>query len=245
MRFLGSIGIDIRLLIAQMINFGILLWLLSRFIYRPIIKRIEEDEAELDAAQKQQEVLKKEQQEFEEQKRKDLKSTRDRYQSIIEEAETIGKEIGQKSRDKMEKEGEDILKQAQLQAKSLEYTAKKRVATDVAASIGKKMRALMKKELPKDAVSDMLFEVLIKEVGHLTHDMTDGVKPHVVVEYVVMPAAKQKKELEQALAKKFKKPVSMTMKKNEHLVGGFKMEFEGAIIESNIANIIHNATKDR
>lgn len=37
MDFLETLGIDYRLLIAQIINFGILLFLLTRFAYRPIM----------------------------------------------------------------------------------------------------------------------------------------------------------------------------------------------------------------
>ena len=50
MEILGKLGIDIKLLIAQIINFGLLLWLLKKFLYAPIVRRIEKDERELNEA---------------------------------------------------------------------------------------------------------------------------------------------------------------------------------------------------
>lgn len=34
---IGALGIDVRALLLQVVNFGILLWLLKRFAYRPIL----------------------------------------------------------------------------------------------------------------------------------------------------------------------------------------------------------------
>ncbi|HDH31328.1 MAG TPA: hypothetical protein ENH26_00980, partial [Candidatus Wolfebacteria bacterium] len=72
MEFLGNLGIDIKLLIAQIINFGLLLWLLTKFLYKPIIKRIEKDETELKQAQIQKKELEQQKNTFVEQKKKEL-----------------------------------------------------------------------------------------------------------------------------------------------------------------------------
>ncbi len=245
MRLFGSIGIDIQLLFAQIINFGILLWLLSKFIYRPVIRRIEEDEASLDATRTEKEALTNDRQFFEQQKRQELSKIKERSQAIIEEAESIGKGIGARARRKMEQDGEEIIKQAQRQAESLEYTAQRRIAMSVAESIEKKLRAVIKRDLPKAALSDMLFDTLIGEINHLSHDAFVVSQPSVVLEYVVQPHERQKKKLTELLEKKFKQQISLTMKRNERLIAGFSLEFQGIIIESNIANIIHNAAKSK
>lgn len=39
---LTSLGIDLKLLIAQVINFGILLFILTKFLYKPLIKILDE-----------------------------------------------------------------------------------------------------------------------------------------------------------------------------------------------------------
>lgn len=45
MELFSKLGIDWRMLIAQMINFGILLFILHRYVYRPLIGMLEKREA--------------------------------------------------------------------------------------------------------------------------------------------------------------------------------------------------------
>lgn len=45
MELFSKLGIDWRMLIAQMINFGILLFILHRYVYRPLIAMLEKREA--------------------------------------------------------------------------------------------------------------------------------------------------------------------------------------------------------
>ena len=59
MEFLKNLGIDVKLLIAQIINFGLLLWLLKKLLYKPFIKRIEKDEKERESARVENENLEK------------------------------------------------------------------------------------------------------------------------------------------------------------------------------------------
>ena len=37
-----ALGIDLKLLIAQVVNFGILLFVLSKFLYKPVVTMLEE-----------------------------------------------------------------------------------------------------------------------------------------------------------------------------------------------------------
>jgi F-type H+-transporting ATPase subunit b len=93
MEFLGNLGIDVKLLVAQIINFGLLLWLLTKFLYRPIIKRIEKDETELKQAQIQNKELGQQKNAFAEQKKKEIAEAKKQAREIIKEAENIAKEI--------------------------------------------------------------------------------------------------------------------------------------------------------
>jgi len=43
MELLGKLGVDPRLLLAQIVNFGLLLLILNKFLYKPLIKKIEKD----------------------------------------------------------------------------------------------------------------------------------------------------------------------------------------------------------
>jgi F-type H+-transporting ATPase subunit b len=111
MQFLGELGIDTQLLLAQIINFGILLWLLNRFLYKPIVKRIEKDEAELKEAQMVKEDLEQEKRKFEQEKEKEIGEVKQRSQRIIKEAEEVAREIKQRARQEAEQERQAVVQQ--------------------------------------------------------------------------------------------------------------------------------------
>jgi len=124
MEFLGKLGIDIKLLIAQMINFGLLLWLLAKFLYQPIIKRIEKDEAELKQAQTKAQDLEKQQKVFMEQKKLDLTAANSKAREIIKEAENIAQEIKKQAQNEATEEKQAVIKQIRSRLIDIENAEK-------------------------------------------------------------------------------------------------------------------------
>jgi F-type H+-transporting ATPase subunit b len=120
MEFLGKLGIDVKLLIAQMINFGLLLWLLSRFVYRPILKRIEEDEGKLKQAQHQTEKLERAKARFDQKKKEDIADARKRAREVIGEAEEIAEKIKRQAREEAMKEKRAVTRQIRARLTEIE-----------------------------------------------------------------------------------------------------------------------------
>lgn len=121
LEFLGDLGIDWKLLIAQVVNFGLLLWLLAKFMYKPVIRRIEKDEAELQQVQKQKVELEKEMHIFEEQKKKEISEAKERAREIVAEAEGVAKEIRKRAQEEAEQEKQAVIKQIHLRLKAIEH----------------------------------------------------------------------------------------------------------------------------
>ncbi len=135
MDFLGKLGIDPQLLIAQMINFGLLLWLLSRFIYKPVIKMIEEDEVELEEARKKTGELEIEEKSFTEKKEKEMAQLKKRAREIIIEAEHIAQKIEKGARQKADEEALAIIKQAKSKLESLKPDIEEKVSKEIREKI--------------------------------------------------------------------------------------------------------------
>jgi len=119
MEFLGNLGIDINLLIAQIVNFGLLLWLLTKFLYKPIIQRIEKDENELKQAQIQRKELEKKEQSFTEKKEKEMATLKKRTEKIISEAEYIAEKIRDDAHKKSNADSIAIITQSKNKLNSL------------------------------------------------------------------------------------------------------------------------------
>lgn len=109
--------------IAVIINFAILVWLLNRVLYKPILKLIEDrrlfvEETIGDAEKKKAdaETLHKEYQQK-------IRHARLEEQKIIEEAARFADNIRQQGMDKVRKEAEDIRRAAEHEAAQLKAQA--------------------------------------------------------------------------------------------------------------------------
>ncbi len=111
MSFLGNLGIDVRLLVAQIINFGLLVWLLNRFLYRPVMESIERADEEMRRSQIQKEALEKEKELFREKKEGEISAAKERAKDIIKEAEEVAEEIKKRNRREAEEEKKLVIKQ--------------------------------------------------------------------------------------------------------------------------------------
>ncbi|CAN5162889.1 hypothetical protein BH09PAT2_BH09PAT2_02910 [soil metagenome] len=119
MELLGTIGIDPVLFAAQIINFIVLLWILNRFLFKPIVKKIEDNEKELESAKQLQEELNKEKEELERKNKENLFHLKEKSIQIIKEAEEISKEIKKRQIDEYDLVKSQLLQQTEklLQSK--------------------------------------------------------------------------------------------------------------------------------
>ncbi|NOY35319.1 MAG: hypothetical protein GXP44_00045 [bacterium] len=136
MNFLGNLGIDTNLLIAQMINFGLLLWLLTKFLYKPVIRRIEKDEAELKQAQRQKAELELEKIAFAEREEREVSEAKKKIREIIKEAERIAEKIKKEAREEADKEAAAIIKLAKNKLESLKPDIEREISKKMKAEIG-------------------------------------------------------------------------------------------------------------
>jgi F-type H+-transporting ATPase subunit b len=119
MEILGKLGIDINLLVAQIVNFGLLLLILTKFVYKPIIKRIEDDERELKKAQEQSAHLEHEKKDFIVERGLEITKAKKRAKEIIQEAESISENIKKRTLQETEKEKQAVIKQIKVRLKEI------------------------------------------------------------------------------------------------------------------------------
>ncbi len=121
MHFLGSLGIDWKLLIAQMVNFGLLLWLLKKFFYQPIIERIEIDEKTMLEAQTLKESLEKDRKAFAVYQQTETTKVKERASEIIKEAENIAKELEARTLKEAETERQAVVAQIRSRLEDIDH----------------------------------------------------------------------------------------------------------------------------
>lgn len=142
---LGVFGIDWKLLLIQAVNFGVLLLILWRFLYRPVVSMIEERKAKIEQGVADAEVAKQERRKIEEEKaalisaatkegetllttaraksevleRELLENARTKSDALLEEAERKALELKRKT---LEESKEEVARAAVLSAEKILQT---------------------------------------------------------------------------------------------------------------------------
>lgn len=86
MKLIEALGLDLRILLAQLVNFGILIFVLWRFAYKPVFKLLEERRSKIAQGIKDSEASSLKLQEAEEEKKALIAEARKEAAAIIDEA---------------------------------------------------------------------------------------------------------------------------------------------------------------
>lgn len=87
MELLTKLGIDWRLLIAQIVNFGVLLFVLHRFLYKPILGVLEKRRKEIEENEHRTKLLTEKVEKAEREYEKRMLEAEKKSQAILKEAE--------------------------------------------------------------------------------------------------------------------------------------------------------------
>src|SRR3972149_5588060 len=140
MGFLKEFGIQPTLLIAQIVNFLIILFLLKKFFYKPIIKLLDDRKKKIEESLKNADLIEER-----------LNQTEEKSAQIIEEARRNSQNLISESK----KEADRILAQAAIEA---------RKNTEQAIADAQTQISLQKQEMKKETLS-LVVAVVNKVLG--------------------------------------------------------------------------------
>lgn len=116
-KILADFGVQPILLAAQAVNFFILLFILKRFMYKPLLKVLEERKQKIAQSLKNAEEIELKLQKTEEDREKKLIKATEEAQKIIEEATKNASEIVNEAHVKAATDIEDLVSKAHEQIK--------------------------------------------------------------------------------------------------------------------------------
>lgn len=111
MELLNKLGIDWRLLIAQLINFSLLLFVLHRFLYKPLLKVLEERRRQIEENEKRSKFLAGKLEAVQKEYEEKIREGERQREKILKEAELRGQKIREELLEKAGKEREEFLKE--------------------------------------------------------------------------------------------------------------------------------------
>jgi len=158
-----SLGIDLKLVIAQLINFGILFWLLSKFAYKPIMNLLEERQKKIEQGLADAAASAKKLADVESKTAKMLESTEKEADKILSDAKITAKaeadEMIGKATDQAERTLKNAEKDAEAAKNSIVSEAKKELSGVVVMALDKIVGSQLddehKKKLSDKAIADL------------------------------------------------------------------------------------------
>lgn len=110
-----GIGINLPLLLAFVINFVILLVLLSVVLYKPVLKMLDERQVKIKQSMDQAEKIKQQVARTEEDIRTQLESARKEGQKVVAQAEQIGDRLKTEAKEEARREAESLVNKARIE----------------------------------------------------------------------------------------------------------------------------------
>jgi len=240
MELLGKLGIDLKLLLAQIINFLVLLWLLRLVLYKPLVKKLEERtkkakeiEDGLRDLQRRKEEMKKKEEEM-------IRETKEKTRRIIAESKEISEEERERILERAEEEMREILKKAREKAELEVEMIRKREEEELL----EKAKEILQRVLSKSFTKDLHRKYIDKTIEKLYQLDFSDLKGKEITSVVVVSAyplnKKEEKQISDFLFKKLRNP-TFQEKIDPDLIAGIKVIIDEISIDGSLSGKIKKA----
>ena len=157
-----NLGLNYKLIIAQSVNFVLLLLILQRLAYKPVLKMLKDRSDKIEKSLKQEKKIEEELKNTEEIKLAEIKKTKEEAQVIIKEAHETAQKRSQESIEKTEIKTQEIIDKAKkeiISEKERSIRAAKKEIADVSIQIAEK---IISSEIDKNKQKDLIDNTLGK-----------------------------------------------------------------------------------
>ena len=152
MELLHALGLDTKILIAQLVNFAVLLFVLWKFGYRPLLKFLDERQEKIEAGIKNAEAAEKRLHDIDDKEQTVLRQAQKEAQALIEKT---NEHLNQRKKEMMAKTKEEL----EVEKKIIFKNIKQETADLVVAALGKiiseKLDASVDAEYVKKVIHDV------------------------------------------------------------------------------------------
>ncbi len=161
---MGALGIQVGQLVTQLFSFGILIFLLWRFAYRPILAALDARSARVQASMEQADRIERQLAETEQRNEQILTEARREAQQIIANARDIGEKQIAQARDAARDEAQKQLDLSLAQLRAEEQRAKNELRQEYADLVIRAASRVVRQELdPKKHLT--LIDQTLSEAG--------------------------------------------------------------------------------
>ncbi len=161
----GALGIDWRMLLLQLLAFGILVWLLGKYVYPPLVKAIDDRERNIEksvaAARDAEARAEKSQHEIE----KLLRSARTEADEILARAHAEAAANVADAEEKARNRSEQIVKDAHVQLQADVAKARQALKHDAAQLVAAATERIIHEKVDSRKDAELIDRALSKELS--------------------------------------------------------------------------------
>lgn len=157
---INNFGINGYLLIAQIINFLIILWILKRFAYKPILEMLEKRKKTIVEAQKNAEKTQKILEEAQQKEKELLKKAQNESKIILSDSKKQAEETINLAMEKAKIQAEKMLSDAHTQIEKDRQNIEKELALNVTRLASDMLKKSMENILDEKDEAKMIEQVL-------------------------------------------------------------------------------------
>ncbi len=236
-------GIDWFTFVAQIVNFLILIWLLKRFLYKPVLNAIDAREKRIGseltaAAAKMAEAV--EEQELYRNKNQELENQRTRFlKTAAEEGEMIRQRLQEDARSESEALRQKLREGLDSEFAGLKGEIVRRTHGEVFAIAGKVLADLAGAELEQQMVARFISQLAALDDGsrqRLQHLLESGGSPPMVRS--AFNLGQQRTDLEQSIHAAFAYGGAVEYAVDPELISGIELTINGYKLAWSIADYL-------
>jgi len=143
----GTFGINWMLFLAQLINFGIVVFVLKKFAFGPIAKKLQERSEKIEIALQDAKKIELEKEQFEQWKNEEMQKSRKEAAGILTGAEKEAEILKTETLNQTKKEQEKLVNQAKAQIEHEKTLTLQSAKTELADIITTTSEKILKEKL--------------------------------------------------------------------------------------------------
>lgn len=163
MEVLAKLGIDWKLLLAQAVNFLILLWVLRRFAYRPMLEFLEKRTKRIEAGLRDAKVAEEKLRDIEGRERDILEKAKKEASDIVNRAREVACETSEKLLAESRAEAGRLLEDAHAKLEGEAARMKEEIQSDIADLVLLATEKVLKEKLTAEKDAELV-QKAVKEL---------------------------------------------------------------------------------
>lgn len=156
----GLFGLNWKLFLAQLVNFGIILFILWKFVFGPVIKGMQDRTSKIENALNDSDRIEKEKLEFETWKQGEMSKARTEAGQIISEAKTTAESTKQNILEQAKQEQNNLLEKAKQQLEAEKQKVVQEAKAEIANLVVSSTEKILKAKLDSKTDAKLIAESL-------------------------------------------------------------------------------------